>query len=224
MAIMLTLSPLWGIPTVRNIQMNVHAPLASGNIPHPCNSRYLGKIFLYIDHNHMEYLYIIYFIYFFSIKQLLTTEHLVDYLFSSELEIPRKTWLSRDVWTMAIMLTLSPLWGIPTVRNIQMNVHVLDGHVNFNAGYNHQKRNEGMMWLWSIYKNIFSRYLEFHGCVILPSTVGVGQYTTSMQFKVPWENILVYWPQSHGVFWMCMSSMGMSILMLGIIIRKEMKE
>ena len=66
-------------------------PLASGNIPHPCNSRYLGKIFLYIDHNHMEYLYIIYFIYFFSIKQLRTTEQLVDYLFSSELEIPRKT-------------------------------------------------------------------------------------------------------------------------------------
>jgi hypothetical protein len=35
-------------------------PLASGNITHPCNSRYLGKIFLYIDHNHMEYLYNIY--------------------------------------------------------------------------------------------------------------------------------------------------------------------
>ena len=32
-------------------------PLASGNIAHPCNSRYLEKIFLYIDHNHMEYLY-----------------------------------------------------------------------------------------------------------------------------------------------------------------------
>ena len=32
-------------------------PLASGNIMHPCNSRYLWKIFLYIDHNHMEYLY-----------------------------------------------------------------------------------------------------------------------------------------------------------------------
>jgi hypothetical protein len=32
-------------------------PLASGNITHLCNSRYLGKIFLYIDHNHMEYLY-----------------------------------------------------------------------------------------------------------------------------------------------------------------------
>lgn len=31
--------------------------LASGNITHPCNSRYLGKIFLYIDHNDMEYLY-----------------------------------------------------------------------------------------------------------------------------------------------------------------------
>ena len=33
--------------------------LASGNITHPCNSRYHGKIFLYIDHTHMEYLYII---------------------------------------------------------------------------------------------------------------------------------------------------------------------
>jgi hypothetical protein len=33
--------------------------LASGNITHPCNSRYLGKIFLYIEHNHMEYIYII---------------------------------------------------------------------------------------------------------------------------------------------------------------------
>ena len=32
-------------------------PLASGNITHPCNSRYLGIIFLYTDHNHMEYLY-----------------------------------------------------------------------------------------------------------------------------------------------------------------------
>ena len=32
-------------------------PLASGNITHSCNSRYFGKIFLYIDHNHMEYLY-----------------------------------------------------------------------------------------------------------------------------------------------------------------------
>ena len=41
------------------------------------------------------------------------------------------------------------------------------------------------MRLWSIYKNIFPRYLELHGCVILPSAVGVGQYDTSMQFKVP---------------------------------------
>ena len=39
-----------------------------------------------------------------------------------------------------------------------------------------------------------------HGCVILPSTVDVGQYNTSMQFKVSRENILVYWPQSHGIF------------------------
>ena len=31
--------------------------LASGNITHPCNSRYFVKIFLYNDHNHMEYLY-----------------------------------------------------------------------------------------------------------------------------------------------------------------------
>jgi hypothetical protein len=28
-------------------------------------------------------------------------------------------------------------------------------------------------------------------------TVGVGKYNTSMQFKVPWENILVYWPYSQ---------------------------
>ena len=27
------------------------------------------------------------------------------------------------------------------------------------------------MSLWSIYKNIFSWYLELHGCVILPSAV-----------------------------------------------------
>ena len=26
-------------------------------ITHPCNSRYWGKIFLYMNHNHMEYLY-----------------------------------------------------------------------------------------------------------------------------------------------------------------------
>ena len=32
-------------------------PLSSGNVTHPCNSRYLGKIFLHTDHNHMEYLY-----------------------------------------------------------------------------------------------------------------------------------------------------------------------
>jgi hypothetical protein len=32
-------------------------PLASGNTTHPCNSGYLGKIFLYIDHKHMECLY-----------------------------------------------------------------------------------------------------------------------------------------------------------------------
>ena len=57
-----------------------------------------------------------------------------------------------------------------------------------------------MCRLWSIYKNIFPRYLELHGCVILSSAVGVGQYNTPMQFKVPWENILVYGPQSHGIF------------------------
>ena len=34
-------------------------PLASGNITHRCNSRYLGKIFLYIDHHHMECLHYI---------------------------------------------------------------------------------------------------------------------------------------------------------------------
>ena len=28
------------------------------------------------------------------------------------------------------------------------------------------------MWLWSIYKNIFPRYLELHGCVILPDANG----------------------------------------------------
>jgi len=31
--------------------------MASGNATRPCNSSYLGKIFLYIDHNHMKYLY-----------------------------------------------------------------------------------------------------------------------------------------------------------------------
>jgi hypothetical protein len=55
------------------------------------------------------------------------------------------------------------------------------------------------MWLWSIYKNIFPRYVELHGCVILPDANGGGQYNTSMQFKVPRENILVYWLQSHGI-------------------------
>jgi hypothetical protein len=59
------------------------------------------------------------------------------------------------------------------------------------------------MWLWSICKNIFPRYLELHGCVTLPSAVGVEQYNTSMQFKVPRENILLYWPQSHGIY-MCL--------------------
>jgi hypothetical protein len=29
---------------------------AEGNITHPCNSRYRGKMFLYIDHGHIEYL------------------------------------------------------------------------------------------------------------------------------------------------------------------------
>ena len=48
------------------------------------------------------------------------------------------------------------------------------------------------MQLWSIYKNIFPWYLELHGCVKLPSTIGVGEYNTSMQFKVPRDNILVY--------------------------------
>jgi hypothetical protein len=42
-------------------------PLASDNITHPCNSRYLEKIFSYIDHNHMEYLYIITFMVLYSI-------------------------------------------------------------------------------------------------------------------------------------------------------------
>ena len=31
-------------------------PTAEGNITHPCNSRYRGKMFLFIDHNHIEYL------------------------------------------------------------------------------------------------------------------------------------------------------------------------
>jgi len=32
------------------------------------------------------------------------------------------------------------------------------------------------MWLWSIYKNIFPRYLELHGCTIFPDANGGGQY------------------------------------------------
>ena len=31
-------------------------PTAEGNITHPCNSRYRGKMFLFIDHSHIEYL------------------------------------------------------------------------------------------------------------------------------------------------------------------------
>jgi hypothetical protein len=31
-----------------------------------------------------------------------------------------------------------------------------------------------------------------HGYIILTSAVGVGQYNTSMQFKVPRENIIAY--------------------------------
>ena len=49
--------------------LHYYPPLASGNITHPCNSRHLGKIFLYIDHNHMEYLYIITFMVLYSIKK-----------------------------------------------------------------------------------------------------------------------------------------------------------
>ena len=32
------------------------APTAEGNITHPCNSKYRGKMFFYIDHSHIEYL------------------------------------------------------------------------------------------------------------------------------------------------------------------------
>jgi hypothetical protein len=42
------------------------------------------------------------------------------------------------------------------------------------------------MWMWSIYKNIFQRYHL--------------QYNTFMQFKVPKENVRVYWSQSHRIF------------------------
>ena len=31
-------------------------PTAEGNITYPCNSRYRGKMFLFIDHSHIEYL------------------------------------------------------------------------------------------------------------------------------------------------------------------------
>ena len=48
-----------------------------------------------------------------------------------------------------------------------------------------------MLW-YPMSKNIFPLHLELHGCVILHSAVGVGQYNTSMQFKVPQENILVH--------------------------------
>ena len=48
-----------------------------------------------------------------------------------------------------------------------------------------------MLW-YPMSKNIFPLHLELHGCVILPSAGGVGQYNTSMQFNAPRENILVY--------------------------------
>ena len=31
-------------------------PTADSNVTHPCNSRYQGNFFLYIDHSHIEYL------------------------------------------------------------------------------------------------------------------------------------------------------------------------
>jgi hypothetical protein len=40
------------------------------------------------------------------------------------------------------------------------------------------------MWWWSIYKNIFPRYLELHRCVIFPDANGGGQYKTLMQIVV----------------------------------------
>ena len=46
-----------------------------------------------------------------------------------------------------------------------------------------------MLW-YPMSKNIFPLHLELHGCVILHSAVGVGQYNTSMQFKVHRENIV----------------------------------
>jgi hypothetical protein len=60
-----------------------------------------------------------------------------------------------------------------------------------------------MPLIWTYYvinKNIFPRYIELHGCVILRDANGGGKYKTSMQFKVPRENVLVYWPQSHQIF------------------------
>ena len=32
------------------------------------------------------------------------------------------------------------------------------------------------MWLWSIYKIIFLRYIELQGCAILPPAVGIGHW------------------------------------------------
>jgi hypothetical protein len=89
-----------------------------------------------------------------------------------------------------IIVWIRTLWSSPL--NMQFGIDWFDK--------SRSKLNKYSMWLWSIYKNIFPRYLELHGCVILPDANGGGQYNSSMQFKVPRENVLVYWPQSHRIF------------------------
>jgi hypothetical protein len=47
------------------------------NTWHPCNSRYLRKIFLYIVHNHMEYLYNIIYSYKYLESNLIKHCHMI---------------------------------------------------------------------------------------------------------------------------------------------------
>jgi hypothetical protein len=68
---------------------------------------------------------------------------------------------------VSVKINLFSPWYSRKISKLKLNNNRSLAHYKYIYIYILYKYS---MWLWSIYKHIFSRYLELHGCVLLPDT------------------------------------------------------
>ena len=133
-------------------------PTGEGNITYPCNSRYRGKMFLYIDHSHIEYLLY----YILILKYLIKTKKiLISVSWHTKWDKQQEILSNLTVLIIHINSTCAVIKINPEIVTGQYNSCAGISKVIFPSGcgkWSWNRRNSEKYWISNIKRNLVLKY------------------------------------------------------------------